>query len=171
LLHFTVGSLSIAGGVILLVLAVVMVLGQPGGDHATEGKDPMQLAQVPLAVPYLLNPVGIVGLVTVSAEAKSVSVLAVEVGMLCFVLVLDVAVFRWADAVSAKLDENRMLVTEKVFGFRLRVFECGKIHLVRLRLAWPRWARCSYPGAPRRRREVRHDRCRGHAGQAPQTAQ
>ena len=26
-------------------------------------------------------------------------------------------VFRWADAVSAKLDENRMLVTEKVFGF------------------------------------------------------
>ena len=28
-----------------------------------------------------------------------------------------VVVFRWADAVSAKLDENRMLVTEKVFGF------------------------------------------------------
>lgn len=117
LLHFTVGSLSIAGGLILLVLAVVMVLGQPGADHAMEGKDPMQLAQVPLAVPYLLNPVGIVGLVTVSAEAKSVSVVAVEIGMLCFVLALDAVVFRWADAVSAKLDENRMLVTEKVFGF------------------------------------------------------
>ena len=78
LLHFSVGSLSIAGGLILLVLAVAMVLGQPGGDRLTEGKDPMQLAQVPLAVPYLLNPVGIVGLVTVSAEAKSVTVLAVR---------------------------------------------------------------------------------------------
>jgi multiple antibiotic resistance protein len=43
--------------------------------------------------------------------------LAVEVAILCFVLVLDVVVFRWADAVSSKLDENRMLVTEKVFGF------------------------------------------------------
>jgi small neutral amino acid transporter SnatA (MarC family) len=117
LLHFSVGSLSIAGGLILFVLAVVMVLGQPGGDHQTEGKDPMQLAQVPLAVPYLLNPVGIVGLVTVSAEAKSITVLGVEIAVLCFVLLLDVVVFRWADAVSAKLDENRMLVTEKVFGF------------------------------------------------------
>jgi multiple antibiotic resistance protein len=26
-------------------------------------------------------------------------------------------VFRWANRVSEKLDENRMLVTEKVFGF------------------------------------------------------
>ena len=33
------------------------------------------------------------------------------------VLLIDVAVFRWANQVSAKLDESRMLVTEKVFGF------------------------------------------------------
>ena len=117
LLHFTIGSLSIAGGVILLVLAVWMVLGQGGGGHATAGKDPMQLAQYPLAVPYLLNPVGIVGLVTISAEAESLAVLALAVGILAVVLLIDVAVFRWANQVSAKLDENRMLVTEKVFGF------------------------------------------------------
>jgi hypothetical protein len=65
LLHFSLAALSIAGGVILLVLAVSMVLGQSddGASH-TAGKDPMQLAQFPLAVPYLLNPVAIVGLVT-----------------------------------------------------------------------------------------------------------
>jgi multiple antibiotic resistance protein len=117
LLHFTVASLSIAGGVILLVLAVWMVLGQGGGSQRTESQDPMKLAQFPLAVPYLLNPVGIVGLVTISAEAESVSVLALAVGILAVVLLIDVAVFRWASQVSAKLDENRMLVTEKVFGF------------------------------------------------------
>lgn len=117
LLHFTIGSLSIAGGLILLVLAVWMVLGPPASSHRTEGKDPMQLAEFPLAVPYLLNPVGIVGLMTISSEAKSLSVLAVEFGILAFVLVLDVVVFRWANRVSEKLDENRMLVTEKVFGF------------------------------------------------------
>ena len=118
LLHFTIGSLSIAGGVILLVLAVWMVLAPPSsGSDRGAGKDPMQLAQFPLAVPYLLNPVGIVGLMTISAEADSVSVFAVEFGILVVVLLLDVVVFRWANRVSGKLDESRMLVTEKVFGF------------------------------------------------------
>jgi small neutral amino acid transporter SnatA (MarC family) len=118
LLHFTVASLSIAGGVILLVLAVWMVLGQgSGGNQHTVGKDPMQLAQFPLAVPYLLNPVGIVGLVTISAEAESLSVLGVAIAILAVVLLIDIVVFRWANRVSAKLDESRMLVTEKVFGF------------------------------------------------------
>ena len=117
LLHFSVASLSIAGGIILLVLAVWMVLGQGSGGHGTNGKDPLQLAQFPLAVPYLLNPVGIVGLVTISAEATSLSVLGMAIGLLAVVLVIDVLVFRWANLVSSQLDENRMLVTEKVFGF------------------------------------------------------
>jgi small neutral amino acid transporter SnatA (MarC family) len=118
LLHFTVASLSIAGGLILLVLAVWMVLAPPGSsNHQATGKDPMQLAQFPLAVPYLLNPVGIVSLVTISADAESISVLAVAIGILAVVLLIDIVVFRFANQVSARLDENRMLVTEKVFGF------------------------------------------------------
>ena len=117
LLHFTIGSLSIAGGAILFVLAAWMVLGPVDNSHRQAEKDPMQLAQFPLAVPYLLNPVGIVGLMTISAEAESLSVFAAELGILVFVLLLDVVVFRWANRVSEKLDENRMLVTEKVFGF------------------------------------------------------
>jgi hypothetical protein len=35
------------------------------------------------------------------------------------VLLLDVVVFRWANRVSEHLDENRMLIMEKVFGFLL----------------------------------------------------
>jgi small neutral amino acid transporter SnatA (MarC family) len=118
LLHFTIGSLSIAGGLILLVLAAWMVLAPPAeGSRRTAGKDPMKLAQFPLAVPYLLNPVGIVGLMTISAEARSLSVFVLDLGILAVVLLLDMGVFRWANRVSEKLDENRMLVTEKVFGF------------------------------------------------------
>ena len=49
LLHFTIGSLSIAGGVILLVLAVWMVLGPPAdnsrdGGHGDEHADQPDLA-------------------------------------------------------------------------------------------------------------------------------
>ena len=123
LLHFSPGALGVASGIILLIIAVTMVLGQ--GTAATaavtrcEGRDPMRVAVFPLAVPYLLNPAGIVVLVTLSAEAGSLAVLAVAVGVLVVVLALDIAVFRWAVQVSSKLDESRMLVTEKVFGFLL----------------------------------------------------
>jgi multiple antibiotic resistance protein len=122
LLHFSPGALGVSSGIILLVIALAMVLGHPGGsggDHPVEGRDPMQLAVFPLAVPYLLNPAGIVVLVTLSAEASSVAVLAVAVGVLVAVLAFDVVVFREAVRVSSKLDASRMLVTEKVFGFLL----------------------------------------------------
>ena len=79
----------------------------------------MQLATFPLAVPYLLNPAGIVVLVTASAEAGSIGVFAVVAAALAVVIAIDAAVFRWANRVSEHLDENRMLVTEKVFGFLL----------------------------------------------------
>ena len=122
LLHFSPGALGIASGIILLIIAVTMVLGQQAGngrDHPVEGRDPMQVAVFPLAVPYLLNPAGIVVLVTLSAEASSIAVLAVAIGVLVAVFVFDVVVFRWAVQVSSKLDPSRMLVTEKVFGFLL----------------------------------------------------
>jgi multiple antibiotic resistance protein len=119
LLHFSIGSLTVAGGVILLVSAVRMTLDVRATptDLVTPESDPMRLAVVPLAVPYLLNPVGIVGLVTISAEAGSASVLLVELAILVSVLLLDAVAFRLADARAARLDEDRLLVVEKVFGF------------------------------------------------------
>jgi small neutral amino acid transporter SnatA (MarC family) len=122
LLHFSPGALGVASGIILLIISVTMVLGQQSADsggHRIEDQDPMQVAVFPLAVPYLLNPAGIVVLVTASAEAASVAVFAAVVGILIVILALDVAVFRWAVQVSNHLDASRMLVTEKVFGFLL----------------------------------------------------
>jgi small neutral amino acid transporter SnatA (MarC family) len=121
LLHFSAGALAVASGIILLIIAVTMVLGQRDQDGSVpaEDRDPMQVAVFPLAVPYLLNPAGIVVLVTASAEASSVAMFAVVVGILALILALDIAVFRWAVQVSNQLDASRMLVTEKVFGFLL----------------------------------------------------
>ena len=122
LLHFSPGALGVASGIILLIIAVTMVLGPrdpAGASQPAEHTDPMRMAVFPLAVPYLLNPAGIVVLVTASAEASSVAVFAVVVGVLVLILALDVVVFRWAARVSSHLDASRMLVTEKVFGFLL----------------------------------------------------
>jgi small neutral amino acid transporter SnatA (MarC family) len=121
LLHFSTGSLSIAGGIILVIIAVTMVLGSadPEESDAIKGRDPLRIAVFPLAVPYLLNPAGIVALVTLSAEADSIAVFAMVLGLLAVVLAIDVVIFRWANRVSDHLDESRMLVTEKIFGFLL----------------------------------------------------
>jgi small neutral amino acid transporter SnatA (MarC family) len=122
LLHFSTGALSIASGTILFFTAIRMVFGRdvPGDERDSEqAEDPMQLAIVPLGVPYLLNPAGIVVLVTASAEAESIGYFATVVFMLVAVLALDVVVFRWANRVSEHLVKNRMLVVEMVFGFLL----------------------------------------------------
>ena len=142
LLHFSIGSLSIASGLILVIIAVFMVLGPDDPEKLHDrlkGQDPMRLAVYPLAIPYVVNPAGIVALITVSAEAASVSYFALAVGLVAIVLALDVVVFRWANHVSDHLDESRMLVTEKVFGFLLAALavqlaldgldEVGVIHL------------------------------------------
>jgi small neutral amino acid transporter SnatA (MarC family) len=71
LLHFSAGALGIPGGIVLLIIAISMILSphdqNPAGSRLP-AKDPMQLAVFPLAVLYLLNPAGIVTLVTASAE-------------------------------------------------------------------------------------------------------
>lgn len=121
-LHFSTGALSIASGAILFLIAIRMVFGRDDpatGSLAVEGKNPLQLAIVPLGVPYLLNPAGIVFLVTVSADAGSLGVIAVVVVSLIAVLALDIVVFRWATHVSEDKIENRLLVVEMVFGFLL----------------------------------------------------
>jgi small neutral amino acid transporter SnatA (MarC family) len=143
LLHFSPGALGIASGIVLLIIAVSMILSphEPKGDGSQlTSNDPMRLAVFPLAVPYLLNPAGIVALVTVSAEAGSAAVFGVVAAALAVVIVIDSLVFRWANRVSAHLNENRMLVTEKVFGFLLAALavqlaldglsDVGVIHLL-----------------------------------------
>jgi multiple antibiotic resistance protein len=120
LLHFSQGALSIAGGVVLLIIAVSMILGSEDREaDSVAGRDPLRVAVFPLAVPYLLNPVGIVVLVTLSGNADSLGLFALVVALLAVVVVLDVLVFRWANRVADHLDQSRMLVTEKVFGFLL----------------------------------------------------
>ncbi len=140
LLHFTIGALSIAGGVVLLIIAVTMVLGSgEKRDESLKEKDPMLVADFPLAVPYLLNPVGIVALVTLSGDADTWELFGVVLGALVVVLALDFVIFRSANRISKHLDEGRMLITEKVFGFLLAALavqlvldglsDAGVIHL------------------------------------------
>lgn len=76
LLHITGGAVSIGGGIVLMLLALKMTLRPEHPPvEAEEGServiDHHQLAVYPLAVPYLLNPVGMTVLIIASDKAHS----------------------------------------------------------------------------------------------------
>ena len=123
LLHFTPGAANVAGGIILLLIALNMLVSpakkhdhveQPTGD-----RDLLKLAVYPLAVPYLLNPAGIASVVILSSEIDSIIFAAILIGLVLLVGLFDFVVFRNMDKISKHLDPSRMVVTEVVFGVLL----------------------------------------------------
>jgi multiple antibiotic resistance protein len=118
LLHFTTGALAIAGGIVLLILGIRMILGQ--GKPKVEGgppADPDALAVYPLGLPLLLNPVGIVALITYSGSPDLVDIGIVAVAGLV-VLGIDIAALLVLSRVG-RLNEQVISVTEIVLGFLL----------------------------------------------------
>ncbi len=121
LLHFTPGAANIAGGIVLLLLALHMLISPGKEDHheKAEGRDLMKMALYPLAVPYLLNPAGIAALVIASSEINSIAYLLVLIGLVLLVGVLDWLVFTNMNKLAKHLDPSRLAVTEAIFGVLL----------------------------------------------------
>ncbi len=122
LLHFSRGALTIAGGLILLILALNIVLSpaqKEDHDAAPDEGALMSMAVYPLGIPMLLNPIGIVALTVFSAEAQTVVDLAVLLGMLLVVAIIDFGAFLASHRLDNWLTHERILVMEKVLGILL----------------------------------------------------
>ena len=121
LLHITGGAVAVAGGIILATLAIEMVHG-PGKKKADEVdvlEDPKRIAVYPLAVPYLLNPVGITVLIIASAEVVSFASVALVVALVLLVGAFDYAIFANIDKVAKRLRPTSLVISEVVFGILL----------------------------------------------------
>jgi small neutral amino acid transporter SnatA (MarC family) len=121
LLHFTPGAANIAGGIVLILLALHMLISPGKDDHQekSSGRDAMQMALYPLAVPYLLNPAGIAAIVIASSEADSLAMTVILIGLVLLVGLIDWLVFSNMDRLARHLDPSRLAVTEAVFGVLL----------------------------------------------------
>ena len=121
LLHITGGAVAVAGGIILAILAINMVSG-PGKKVVEEveaPEDPKHLAVYPLAVPYLLNPVGITILIIASGEVVSVASAGLVVGLVLLVGAFDYWIFANIDKLSKRLNPTGLVISEVVFGILL----------------------------------------------------
>jgi multiple antibiotic resistance protein len=122
LLHFSPEALYIAGGIVFLLLALRMLAGageEEDHQEAASGRDAMQKALYPLAVPYLLNPAGITLLVIFSGALESWLMLGILVVLVLLVAALDWLIFSNLDRIAEHLDKSRLAVTEAVFGVLL----------------------------------------------------
>jgi multiple antibiotic resistance protein len=120
ILHFSIGSLTIFGGLILLILALGMVSGGGGSSSREHGDDdPMSLAVSPLAIPLTLNPVGIVILVVASVEVQNLMTALLLIGMIVVIALIDLGVLYSADRVAKYLSHATVELLERVLGILL----------------------------------------------------
>jgi multiple antibiotic resistance protein len=123
ILEFSIASLRIAGGIILLLLSINMVMG--GGHKANVGDDPideaalMRTAISPLAIPLLLNPVGIVTFTVFSVQVSHVMAFGILMLMIIVVAAIDYVVLSNAHRADKVLTVERVLVVEKILGIFL----------------------------------------------------
>jgi len=122
LLHITGGAVAVAGGIILALLAIRMASG-PGEGVVEEGHHPVpdgtRIAVFPLAVPYLLNPVGLTVLIIASGEVVSAAGAALVVGLVLLVGAFDHLLFTNMDRLASRLSPTGLVVSEVVFGILL----------------------------------------------------
>lgn len=120
LLHFSIGALTIAGGLILLLLGLKMVLGSAGGGGGEPvKKDPLSLATSPLAIPLMLNPIGIVALITFSSTDLAIGEFVAIIVMILIILTIDYLVLSSADRLERFFSPATVEVLEKVLGILL----------------------------------------------------
>jgi small neutral amino acid transporter SnatA (MarC family) len=121
LLHITGGAVAVAGGIILALIAIKMAAGptEKPHDELSTPIDPDKLAVFPLAVPYLLNPVGITVIIIASGEILSVASAAMVAALILIVGLLDYIVFTNIDTLAKRMKPATMVVSEVVFGILL----------------------------------------------------
>ncbi|MGO6743451.1 MarC family protein [Rhizobium ruizarguesonis] len=121
LLHITNGAVAVAGGIILALIAIKMASGPTEKPHEETGLpvDPEKIAVFPLAVPYLLNPVGITVVLVASGGVVSIASAILVIAVILVVAALDYVVFTNIDVLAKRMKPASLIVSEVVFGILL----------------------------------------------------
>jgi small neutral amino acid transporter SnatA (MarC family) len=121
LLHITGGAVAVAGGIVLALLALKMAAGpiEKPPEHLGIPIDPEKIAIFPLAVPYLLNPVGMTVLIIASGEVASIASAVLVIGLILLVAAFDYLIFTNIDVLAKRMKPASLVISEVVFGILL----------------------------------------------------
>ena len=114
-LDVSVDSLSIAGGLLLLLVALEMLRGMDYPD----GTSAQDVALVPIATPLLAGPGAIATVIVLSrAHHNFAGKLSVLVGIACALAVIGAALFA-ADRLASVIPDSLIQFLTRVFGLLL----------------------------------------------------
>ncbi len=120
LFHFSTGALTIAGGAILFVFALNMILSSGGGHESEAVEDPTSIAVFPLAMPLIAQPIGIVVLTVASARFNDDwGTLALMAVILLIVMVITLLVLLGESKIIKYINPQAIDVAERILGLLL----------------------------------------------------
>ena len=120
--HISLAALKIAGGLILLLFALHLVLGEERKDEAETGPPApsLDIAVYPLAMPLMATPQGLVAIVTLAASMRGGGLLLL-LALVLVVMVFNLFFMLFADRILGLLGPAALKVVLRVFGLLL----CG----------------------------------------------
>ncbi|HKY96094.1 MAG TPA: MarC family protein [Kiloniellales bacterium] len=117
--HITLPALTLAGGLILLLFALHMVIGEEKKGEGAAGAPSISIAVYPLAMPLMATPQGIVAVMMLQAafpEWKHLAILAV---IAVAIMAFNYIVLLYADKIMQKLGPAVLMVIMRVVGLLL----------------------------------------------------
>lgn len=117
--HISLAALKIAGGLILLLFALGMVMGEAKKPEAVEGKPSTNIAVYPLAMPLMATPQGIVAVVTLIAAMPGLDGVLKVGGSAAAILVINLLTLLFADRIIAMVGPAALQIVARVVGLLL----------------------------------------------------
>ena len=120
-LKISVEALLIAGGAILFVFALKMVLAEEK-EESPDGPPPapsMDIAAFPLAVPLMASPQGLVAIVAIEATLEGITEAGILVALILGIMSINLVLLLAADRIFAKIPPAFLKVVMRIVGLML----------------------------------------------------
>jgi multiple antibiotic resistance protein len=118
--HVSLPALKLAGGLILVLFAISMVLGAGHDDEPKVAANPsMDIAIYPLAMPLMATPQGIVAIVTIAAAAATFGDTARLLILLVAIMALNLATLLAAEKIIKAIGAPALVITGRIVGILL----------------------------------------------------
>ena len=120
-LKVSVEALLIAGGAVLFIFALQLILGD---DKEATLDDPppapsIEIASFPLAVPLMASPHGLVAIVAIQATLQGVTQAVIFVALILCVMAFNLGFLLAADRIFAKIPPEILKIVLRVVGLLL----------------------------------------------------
>jgi multiple antibiotic resistance protein len=119
LFHISLAALKIAGGIILLLFALGMVMGGGHGDGEKPKAVSLDIAVYPLAMPMMATPQGLVAITVATAAMTAVWQIVVIAVIVLAIMGFNLVCLLAADRIIKALGPSTLQIIAKIAGLLL----------------------------------------------------